>query len=436
MADLVYYLVTTNVFGAMRIGIFAPKMEQAGIMFERIKTNYNMGKKLYEGLDWGENNANNFKLSNGSFIKTITASDKSSIEGETFHLIIIDEAEAVSDTKLTKSIFPMGAATNSTRVLIGTPAMSFTNEYGKDCRYFYDGLIRYRGTPFSYEVSYTIPCRYNENYGKFVINEMDRIGEDSDEFKTQYKLEWLLETSHFLTYEKLKLLRSFTLKRMPYWSQTDCYAGLDLAKSPESTVLTIGSIWDRGFGSQAKKKIVILNWLELKGEDYQDQAMIVGDYLSKFKIVNIAIDTTGAGSPAVEIFRRHIPQYSITEIKWTTESHNDLYKKLQHYIERQRIEYPCDKSRESKEFERQFLNLQKEYRGSKMMCHHPERRGAFDDYCSSLAMLVWVMDLGIADTTAAPPIACMKLIKEMGLDIGNPSDMFNYERMDTFRQFD
>ena len=88
------------------IGIYAPKQEQAEIMFERVRhclTSRSAKQVLQElGIEDKVANGNENVLSNGSDIVCQSASEQSKIEGATHHLLIAEEAQDITDRKVRK----------------------------------------------------------------------------------------------------------------------------------------------------------------------------------------------------------------------------------------------------------------------------------------------------------------------------------------------
>src|SRR5690606_27749645 len=109
-------------------------------------------------------------------------------------------------------------------------------------------------------------------YENTVNQEIEKHGRDSDEIARPYFGKWLIGTGQFVTQEELDALYT---DRSPTYRHTKmyCFAGIDLAKHPDSTVVTI-----LRWNDELKKK-EILNWLELKGENYQDQFDIIRAFL-------------------------------------------------------------------------------------------------------------------------------------------------------------
>ena len=61
------------------------------------------------------------RLSSGSYCRRQTANPRAKIEGASYHIIIMDEAQDADDTVVRKSIHPMLAFYAGTIVKIGTP---------------------------------------------------------------------------------------------------------------------------------------------------------------------------------------------------------------------------------------------------------------------------------------------------------------------------
>jgi len=93
----------------MRVGIFTPRVQQAEVNVGRVATFYQMNEdKLNNKLI--RCNKQKIELSNGSFIMAVSGSDQSNIEGLTFDVIVLDEAQKISDYTWSERIMPMGGA--------------------------------------------------------------------------------------------------------------------------------------------------------------------------------------------------------------------------------------------------------------------------------------------------------------------------------------
>lgn len=174
------------------VGIFAPNLRQSQITFRRMKSRMQSKEALAVlndpefRLEYSTSNGQTVALSNGSYVTAISASDGSSIEGETFMFIIIEECQDVSNYKIRKSIHPMGAAYNSTICKIGTPTTfkgDFYETIERNKKEFKEGKLRVRN---HFEYDYKVVEKYNPKYAKYVEREKRSLGESSDEFQMSY----------------------------------------------------------------------------------------------------------------------------------------------------------------------------------------------------------------------------------------------------------
>ena len=113
-------------YSNMKIGIFTPRIQQAEISIGRVAVFYQMNEdKLNNEIL--KCNKGMIKLSNNSTITAYSGADSSNIEGVTCDVIILDEAQKVSDYTWSERIVPMGGATNAKLIKIGTP--KFRNHF-------------------------------------------------------------------------------------------------------------------------------------------------------------------------------------------------------------------------------------------------------------------------------------------------------------------
>ncbi|MGA4923287.1 hypothetical protein, partial [Bacillus subtilis] len=56
------------------------------------------------------NNGNRVVLSNGSKLNAQSASENTKVEGESYHVLVLDEAQDISILKIRKSLHPMVSA--------------------------------------------------------------------------------------------------------------------------------------------------------------------------------------------------------------------------------------------------------------------------------------------------------------------------------------
>lgn len=375
----------------IRVGLTAPQDKQTKIDFDRLKFALRKTQQLIvsdletDRLAKEESNAHNLVLPTGASVAVFSMNAISKIEGQTFDIIIVEEAQDANDKIMIQSVFPMGATTNAPRIMIGTA--------GTQICYFYR-LVQ-SGHALIYRYRDVIAQRrmaYEEDgnalhlvYEQYVLSEREKFGEDSDEFRRPYNLEWLIGTGNFTTEEELDAL--YGDYRCHYQQKEfECFAGIDTAKNPDSTVVTV-----LRYNTKLRKK-ELLNWCELRGDNYQDQFDIITHFLGQYNVVAIAIDSTGQGDFMPDMFERHTEwadeKSGLYRIKFSLVSKDLIYKNLKVSIKELLTSLPkIDKKGEK--FRQQMLDLQQEYKGQLLSVHHPDDPNAHDDYPDSWALAEW-----------------------------------------------
>lgn len=384
------------------IGIFAPQQEQAKTDFVRIKQYLEMVRDKSPDFEIVESNGNTLTLKSQTFPKRVvycfSASPTSRTESKTLHLIILEESQDLLDSKVNNTILPMGTNTNAVTVYVGTTGYKRCNFYrilvnspeGEVVEVTYRRAIKERRKKFN-ETKNPIHLSYE----KRIKNIIKELGEDSDAFRTQYALQWVLERGQFITEQELYKLENkdelpvFMGKALP------CYIGIDWGKHKDSTVMTVV---DENYNIRA--------WLEMQGDDYNSQILMIVKSLQTLFLGCKAIycDSTGNQDQAVDVLRAKLQESKIfaavTPVVFTQSSKDAMFKNLWSLmhdktmpnpaggvivIEPSKLTYPKGSCVEKDKFLTQFLNLQKEIKGGMWACHHPEGN-YHDDFCASLAL--------------------------------------------------
>lgn len=90
----------------MRIGIFTPRIQQAEITIGRLSIFFQMNEeRLNNRLI--KCTKQKIELSNNSYVSAVSASDQSNIEGLTFDIAVLDEAQKISNYTFSERILPM-----------------------------------------------------------------------------------------------------------------------------------------------------------------------------------------------------------------------------------------------------------------------------------------------------------------------------------------
>ncbi len=395
----------TRAFGRpIEINLFAPQKEQAKTDFDRLKaaliktTTFQVIHHNDERAK-EESNARTIVLPNGSSCYIFPVVGSSKPESKSPDLMLFEESQDMDDKIVQQQIWPMGAAKNSPRIYIGTAGTKICYFYrltqsDKALRLYFNDVVAQRRKKYL-ETTQAFPHLVYEQYVK---QEIEKQGLESDEIQRPYFGKWLIGTGQYVTQEILDEL--FTDRKRTYHErQSDCYVGIDVAKHPDSTVVTV-----LRYNPEAKKKQV-LNWLELRGENYQDQFDIITGFdsrtgkfsdegfLSKYKVIAVAIDSTGQGDFMPDLFQRHTEwqdeNSGLYRIKFSAVSKDMMYKNLKVSIKELLTDLPKADTREADRFRQQMLDLQQEYKGQLLSVHHPDTGEFHDDYPDSWALAEW-----------------------------------------------
>jgi hypothetical protein len=395
------------------VGIFAPGKRQAEITYGRIKARLQCPSAIQVledpefRLKFTTSNGQTVALSNGSFATAISASDQSSIEGESFKFIICEECQDISNRKIRKSIHPMGAAYNATIAKIGT-STTFKGD-------FYDAIQRNKKKDSDrkahiknhFEYDYLVASKYNEKYAKYAQKEKERLGEKSDEFQMAYCLKWILERGMFVEIDTFERDNGeVNLDRVMSDLRANHVAGLDIGGKGDDTVITIVEVdWDMPVIMESKideetgEEVMYLayntylkDWFTISDEpDYEEQYPQITDYLSHFRLARVVCDATKEASISHRL--RANMRCEVIPYIFTTKSKSEMYKHLDKEISSGRARVcMSDSAKETKEhqdFMDQLGDLQKGWSGQYMVCCHGSERGAHDDYPDSYALAVW-----------------------------------------------
>lgn len=382
----------TNTFRRkIAIGIFAPQHEQAKTDFDRLKLALMKSTDLTIIDDESqknakeESNARTIVLPNGSSCYIFPVTKTSKPESKTLDLIVFEESQDLDDRIIKEQIFPMGKYTNAPRVFIGTAGTQICYFY----RLIQEGVavvLDFDKIAEQKRKVYEITKKpIHLIYEQSIRQEIEKYGRESDEIRRPYYLEWLIGTGQFTTAEELEAMIDPDRKRRTYQEKThECFAGVDTAKHPDSTVVTIVR-WN------AEKKIKeLINWLELRGDNYKDQYDIISQFLSNYKVVAVALDSTGQGDFMPDMFEREsqwVDENSgLYRVKFSAVSKDQIYKNLKVTIKELLTTLPLLDTKESGTFKMQMLDLQQEYKGQLLSVAHPDDPNAHDDYPDSWAL--------------------------------------------------
>lgn len=377
------------------VGVFAPIEEQAltlhGRIITRLTSDRAMDIMLDPEIDDAPVGGGKFiRLRNsGSFARMQTANPRAKIESKSYHLVLIDEAQGADEYVVRKSIHPMVAFYNGTFVKTGTPDVT-KGDFFKAIQLNKRRQTKRGSRQNHFQASWRECAKYNPNYGRFIAKEIVRIGEDSDEFRLSYNIEWLLERGMFTTSTRLDELGDKSMQRVIAWHRSPVLVGIDPARKTDSTVCTVVWVdWDNPdeFGFLDHR---ILNWLELHGDDWEEQYFQIVDFLGNYNILGIGVDSQGVGDAVAQRLERLIPHAEVHSLSSTRPEQSKRWKHLMELLGRGMISWPSHaktaRLKVYKRFRQQMEDLEKQYEGPYLLAAAPEEAEAHDDYPDSLAL--------------------------------------------------
>jgi hypothetical protein len=378
------------------VGCFAPTEDQSETLHGRIVDRLT-SDHAFEFLsdpeidDSVRGRGKTIKLKNGSLARRQTCNPKAKIEGKTYHVIVIDEAQDADADVVRKSVHPMMAATAGTMIKIGTPSFvkgDFHRAIQQNKRR-YTSRSRRRQNHFEYD--WKIVSKYNPFYARYIQEEKRRLGEDSDEFQMSYAIKWLLDKGQFVTDEVMDSLMDTSMPLVRSWYRSPCVVGIDPARVRDSTVVTVCWVdWDfpDPFGFREHR---ILNWLELHNQPWEEQYFRIMEFLDNYKLAYVAVDAQAMGSAVAERLQ-HLLGSRCEVIPMTSDvkAQGTRWKNLQTLLDRRLLVYPgrsnARRTRVYQRFRQQMSDAIKVFRAGHMLVEAPTDLDAHDDFVDSLAL--------------------------------------------------
>lgn len=380
------------------VGTFAPVEDQAETLYSRIVSNLTSDRALEIMLDSEIDDApvGGGKLirlkRSGSFCRMQTCNPRAKIESKSYHVICIDEAQDAEEFVVNKSIVPMGTFYNATMVMTGTPTYT-KGVFYKTIQYNKRRQTRARRQNH-FEFDWRFCAKYNNNYAISVKKTMLRIGEDSDEFQLAYALKWLLERGMFTTETEVEYLGDKSMEVVKAWHRTPCVVGIDPARKQDSTVVTVLYVdWDHPdeFGFYDHR---VLNWLEIHGDDWEEQYFQIVNFLSNYWIVRGGVDVQGVGDAVCSRLKVLMPEIEWVECGSNNSEQSERWKHLMQLMQRRLVGWPWHaktrRLRAHKRFVQQMVDLEKNYQGKFLIAAAPDENEAHDDYPDSLAIACYM----------------------------------------------
>jgi len=399
------------------VGIFAPRLDQSGIIYGRIRSKAEKPSSLalYQDNDIGiqltQSRGDQVSWSNGSFVASQTASEQSSVEGKTYHLVILDEAQLISRTKVNKEIAPMLAATNGLMVKIGTA--SFYKGGFHDSIVYNLSYEKKTGRRYHFEFPYDVVIEekrrtYEEtkkpfhlNYEAWVSTELAKLGgnKDNEEFRMNFRLMWFEANTGAIDRDAFYDAAIETLEANQPTFRGDLVAGLDYGKKHDATILTIMSVNPKeivdtramirpGDDIPVYHEKTIIAWFELEGRRWKEIQGKVVAALSEYAVHTLVADSTGVGDPLTEQLQDLIPSIRVIPFVLSAQGNDLMYKLYIQEMEAGRLKYAAGPDTAATKVYKNFVHeheqLQKLRNNLYIKCCAPE--GEHDDYPDSAAL--------------------------------------------------
>jgi hypothetical protein len=384
----------------MKVGCFAPVETQASILFTRIAGVFGTDAALEIMADpeIDEKAIARSRLvtlaKSKSFARMQTANPKAKIEGTSYHIIIVDEAQDVDEYVMNKSIGPMGAFYRATTIETGTPT-THKGIFYRDIQANRRNQTIARSKQNHFEANWKECSKYNSNYKLYVEGERKKFGEDSDEFQLSYNLKWLLDRGMFVSESVIEELGDKTMEVQKVWNMSPVVVGIDPARKQDSTVVTVVWVgWDHPdeFGLFPHR---ILNWLEIRGDDWEEQYFRIAEFLSNYDVLAVGVDAQGVGDAVAQRLERVLPKYlgksvEVRSLGSNRPEQSKRWKHLMTLIQRGLVGWPAHphtrRLRTYSRFVQQMGELEKKYEGPHLLAAAPNEPDAHDDYADSLAI--------------------------------------------------
>lgn len=306
--------------------------------------------------------------------------------------VLVGNCQDADDRVVAKSISPMLAYYAGSMVKTGTPTTHKNNFY-RSIQLNKRRQTAKRGARQNhFEWDWREVAKVNPNYEKFIRKEMLRIGEDSDEFNMSYGAKWILERGMFTSQKVMDELGDTSMNIVRSWFKTPVVVGVDPARKTDSTVVTVVWVdWDRPdeYGYYDHR---VLNWLELQGDDWEEQYARIVDFLSHYNVLAVSVDANGVGDAVAQRLRLLLPRAEVHSITSSQLEQSKRFKHLLALMERRMVGWPAHanvrRTRIWRKFQQQMLDAERIYKGQYFTVRAPDEAWAHDDFVDSLSLAV------------------------------------------------
>ena len=376
---------------------------QVRISMARLKER--LGQAGLGGL-WSAEAGGSVRLGRGRQL-FLSAEPSSNVVGATAHVLIeMDEAQDVDRDKFHKEFRPMGASTNVTTVLYGTPwrGDSLLEEVKQENL----ELERSDGMRRHFRQTWEEVAAHNPLYRDYVEGERRRLGESHPLFRTQYMLEPLSGGGGFFSAEQMAQTEGRHGRRRSAEQGRVYVAGVDVAgEAPDgdgvdealraarpardSTVVTIGELDFSGCNEMSPEPVVrIVEHYWWTGHSHADLLPRLVDVLREvWQCRRVVVDATGLGQGVAAFLERTLGRGVAEPFVFSAQSKSRLAFDLLAAVSAGRLKsYAADGSPEYREMRVQMERAVGRVKANRLMNFYVDSREGHDDFLMSLALLV------------------------------------------------
>jgi hypothetical protein len=205
-----------------------------------------------------------------------------------------------------------------------------------------------------------------------------------------HNCKWLLERGMFVTSTIMDDLGDTSAELVKSWHKTPVVVGIDPARKTDSTVVTVVFVdWERPdeFGYFEHR---ILNWLEMQGDDWEEQYFQIVNFLQNYDVLAVGVDGNGVGDAVAQRLKLLMPRSEVVALTSSPSEQSKRWKHLQALIQRKMITWPAHaktrRLRTWKRFYQQMTDLEVTYKGPNFAAAAPDEAYSHDDFADSLAI--------------------------------------------------
>ena len=263
------------------------------------------------------------EFTGGGHLSIYTADNPTGILGESFDLVVCDEAARFAPEVWHETIWPTLADRDGRALLISTP---------RGRNWFWTEWMRGQDDAWRDYASWQCPSsdNPNPNIKRAAIEARHRVPE------AIYAQEWLAEFRDDSTvFRHIREAVDTKVAARPPVEGHRYVAGVDLARLEDFTVVTVMDV------STAPREVAFVD--RFNQVSWQAQRDRIREVITRYKIEVVFIDQTGVGDPVVEQLRRDVAIRLLHGVQFTSTNKSPMVEALMLAFERGEVrllDYP------------------------------------------------------------------------------------------------